>query len=298
MKRSYEMYTDGFKGKLYLSRKSKHKQALIVLGGADAIPALSEAIAQRFADEGVDALTIRYTANKNGHLNGRVKQVPLEYIELGAQALYEQGYEKVGIWGVSMGANVALASAAHFPDLIKYVIAISPMHVVTQAISWNLIPHGLNSSSMSYGGRPLPYVSLGDYIPLRLVAKIVKEGEFWTRHLYTYGLKHPFSKEAYIPVEKIGGPILLISSKMDVQVPSDYCCKRIKERLDKAGFSHPVRHLSYYHSDHMLIPPDVSKFEGYCYGVLYAMDRRYPIACRKNRKDAFKKTLEFIESQD
>ena len=62
-------------------------------------------------------------------------------------------------------------------------------------------------------------------------------------------------EKAAIPVEKIGGPILLISGTDDQIWPAGEFCAAILARLKKAGFPHEVKHLSIEKGGHMLLHP-------------------------------------------
>ena len=66
------------------------------------------------------------------------------------------GYEKIGIWGISIGSIYALLSACYFPELISLVIAASPCYFVIQAMDSkkNIL---FDSSSFSYKGEEIPY---------------------------------------------------------------------------------------------------------------------------------------------
>lgn len=62
--------------------------------------------------------------------------------------------------------------------------------------------------------------------------------------LYRASLKHRRrEKEAEIPVERIGGPVQLISATRDGIWPSTAMCEEITRRLSDHRFAHPVEHL-------------------------------------------------------
>jgi hypothetical protein len=48
---------------------------------------------------------------------------------------------------------------------------------------------------------------------------------------------------AAIPVERIGGPVLLISSTGDEMWPATRMSRRLISRLEANGFAHPHRHV-------------------------------------------------------
>ena len=64
---------------------------------------------------------------------------------------------------------------------------------------------------------------------------------------------HP---DAAIPVEKINGPILLISGKADALWSSFEMSERTVRRLQAAHFKHDVTHLSYEGAGHLVFMGD------------------------------------------
>ncbi len=60
--------------------------------------------------------------------------------------------------------------------------------------------------------------------------------------------------DAVIKVEKITGPVLLISSKMDTMWPSEPAAEEIMKRLREHDFPYYYRHLSYDYGNHMFVP--------------------------------------------
>ena len=59
-------------------------------------------------------------------LPGRFSRVPLDYLEAAAKRLHDMGYEKVGLWGISKGAELALTAGSLLPNLVNAVIAVAP----------------------------------------------------------------------------------------------------------------------------------------------------------------------------
>lgn len=65
-------------------------------------------------------------------LSGRFLHVPIDYIEAAAKRLHDMGYEKVGLWGISKGAELALTAGSLLPDTVNAVVAVAPMNTVCQ----------------------------------------------------------------------------------------------------------------------------------------------------------------------
>jgi pimeloyl-ACP methyl ester carboxylesterase len=60
------------------------------------------------------------------------------------------------------------------------------------------------------------------------------------------------SDAAWIPVERINGPVLLISGKQDALWPSAYFGEQIMERARQQGFPFPIEHFSYDGAGHAI----------------------------------------------
>ena len=60
-----------------------------------------------------------------------------------------------------------------------------------------------------------------------------------------------------IQVEKINGPILLITSKMDTMWPSELAAKQITKRLHEHSFPYFYQHLSYDYGGHLFLPMEL-----------------------------------------
>ena len=89
-----------------------------------------------------------------------------------------------------------------------------------------------------------------------MLRESVRAGEVSMYGLYLPLVEKP-EPDAVIKVERISGPILLISSKMDTLWPSELAAKKITERLRENDFRYPCRHLSYDHGSHLFVPMEM-----------------------------------------
>lgn len=87
---------------------------------------------------------------------------PLERFEKAIEYLKIQKYKKIGIGGASTTGMLALVAASYFPD-ITLTIAICPSDFVMEGFyrdgldgTWER--PGDSESSVSYKGKPLPYL--------------------------------------------------------------------------------------------------------------------------------------------
>ena len=186
-------------------------------------------------------------------------RIPLEYFEAALQWLAAQpeiDSQRIGILAISRGAELALLLSSMFSQ-IRSVVAYAPSSIAWAASgrekeTGELIP------SWTYGGKPVPFVPLPlrqfifrSAIPVALLKRPVM-----FRELFRTGLRNTkAAAAAEIPVERMGGPILLVSGGDDHLWPAAEMSERIIERLKKHRFAHRVEHLHYPKAGHMLRYP-------------------------------------------
>ena len=93
---------------------------------------LTRLVAEQYIKRGLTVLTLAYW-NMPG-LPRRFEKIPIETVEKPALWLRCNGYDKVGLWGISMGAELALIAGSLLPGLISCVVAVSPINLVGQGI--------------------------------------------------------------------------------------------------------------------------------------------------------------------
>ena len=112
--------------------------------------------------------------------------------------------------------------------------------------------------SWTHGGEAVPFVPLPlrqfifrSAIPVALLKRPVM-----FRDLFHAGLRNSKAvAAAAIPVERIHGPIMLISSGDDHLWPAEEMSEAIVARLKQHSFAHRVEHLHYPNAGHMLRYP-------------------------------------------
>lgn len=285
----FRMKTDGFHGELFCPEVDKYPgKVLICFGGSDGKFELARKLAAIFQGRGLTALALAYV-NEEG-LPTTFYHVPIDTLEAAAKRLHEMGYEKVGLWGISKGAELALTAGSLLPGLINAVIAVAPMSTVCQGFAKGKGIELMPGSAWSFHGEEVPYTPFGyEKTPYRSILwKSLKAREVSMFDLYLPMVRKP-NPGSEIRVENITGPILLISSKMDTMWPSEPAAEAIMERLDKHGFAYLHRHLSYDHGSHLFVPMELSAAKFFC------GDRgKHKEPGRKARMDSLEKTLEFV----
>jgi dienelactone hydrolase len=181
-------------------------------------------------------------------------EVPLERIERGLRWLAAHPKVKtddgrVALVGVSKGGELALLVAAAFPDLVGPVVAYTPSSVVWAGIDFTQ-PSGTRRSSWRHKGAPVPWLPY----PERIVPTFSPRG-LVGRPIYERGLENTSAVErATIPVERVTGPLILVSGGDDNMWPATRMCEMVVERMRQHGRADAVLHLNYPAAGHSLFP--------------------------------------------
>ena len=268
-----------FQGVFYPSKTNE--KAMIVVSGSDGGIRWADKIASVYSAHGIPSLAVAYWKTK--YTSNTLALIPIEIIQSAVTWLKDNGYSKVGIYGISKGAELALVSASLLPQ-IEFVIAVSPSCCVFEGIAR---PACSNSSSWTWGGQPLPYASFHN-VPISLIKNILNNREFGFVKQYSDVLATNKNEENIIKVENINGPILLLSAKEDAQWPSAKMGKMIVDRLTDKKFKFPYQCEIFNPASHILCPVKTeSRF-------MYRMERQHKKECETSREQALKISLDWL----
>ncbi len=212
---------------------------VLLLGGSSGGIGWQDEIGALLADAGFAALALAYFGMEG--LPGDLERIPLEYCGEAMDYLQRQPFvdpSRIGVVGVSKGGELALLLASRDPRLVA-VVAFVPSAVVFQSIAdgWP------RTSSWSVGGEDLPFVPY-------LINESFRPDRLAT--MYRQSLEQPEAAAAAIEVERIRGPILLLSGRDDALWPSTYMSEQIVARLEARGFPHAVEHVAYENAGHLI----------------------------------------------
>lgn len=210
----------------FLSPKTNGRvPGVIVLGGSEG--GVSRPNAALIASHGFPTLALGYFGTEQ--LPKDLERVPIEIVDRAVDWLARQpGVDpnRIVVMGGSKGAELALLAATLNPK-IRGVIAYAPSSVVWEAISQSKESY----SSWTAGGKDIPF------------APYVKSEEY-TKSRRLIDLYNPSFDKApvgsQIAVERIAGPILLISGKADMLWPSSRMADAIVARLAANLFKYKV----------------------------------------------------------
>lgn len=285
----YHVQPDGFFGELFRPAEDRYPgKALICFSGSDGGIELARLLAEVFRARGLTTLALAYVMEEG--LPQAFDRIPIDFVEAAAGQLHDMGFGKVGLWGISKGAELALTAGSLLPELVNAVVAVAPMNTVCQGFEKkrgiSFVPH----SSWSFHGEEVPYTAFRtEKFPLGTVLRnSLRAKELTMYDLYLPLVQNP-APEAVIRAENIAGPVLLISSKLDTMWPSAEAAEQIVNRLQAHGFPYYYQHLRYNCGSHLFVPFEVRSAK------FFAGDRganKEP-GC-KARMDSLAKTLEFV----
>ena len=212
---------------------------IVVLHGSDPEPLVP--LAGLLASYGYPALALQYFGAPEP-LPDRLIEIPIEIVFEAVEWLTAQpiiSRDSVGLWGVSRGGELALLVGAHH-DAIGPVASINGSGLVFSPLYQEV-------SAWTYDGEPLPFVPFAD--PLIADSKDLVSAVSASLE----SLDNERIDAATIPVERIDGPVLLVSGGDDKLWPSSKLSAIAAERLDAYDRSH--EHAVYDNAGHWISHP-------------------------------------------
>ena len=278
----------GLVGMAYYPPEPGSRPAIIVLPGSQGgIPAPG-AHAGGLASRGYVVLALAYF-NAEG-LPPLLQNIPLEYFATAVEWLKSHpGVDpaRIGVLGTSRGGELALVLGSTYPASFRVVVANVPSSVV-----WPGLSDDAETPAWTLAGKPLAGMA-GRFGPADLA---LSGRERFLKRMRDAGAV----RRAEIPVERIGGPLLMFSGKDDQLWPSDVFAERVVARLEEHGFKHPVEHYSYEHAGHQITRPFVPTSD-------VREVRLHPVTMRPNmmggtpegqaraNEDSWEKLLSFLD---
>src|SRR5215813_5576125 len=243
--RSIEVREDGLVGSLFLPASAPPYPVVTTVGGSS--PGIFAAPALPFASHGIATLALAYFGMEP--LPRELKRIPLEYFGraigwLSNCEAVRQG--TIGIAGASRGGELALLIAATYPE-IKAVVGWAPRGLIYAGLSRSVEEP---VAAWCYDGCDLPFA--------RFDAQAVDWNQKPVR--LTPGFVASLSDSATvsaaeIPVERINGPVLLVSGTEDQVWPSSLLADIAVRRLHDRAHPFLVEHACYEGAGHGIGPP-------------------------------------------
>jgi acetyl esterase/lipase len=214
-------------------------------------------------EQGCHVMAMSADKKDYGHHN-----YPLERIQNAIIYLKGHGCEKIGIVGASTTGMLALAAASYFPD-IDLTVALSPSDFIMEGFYQDSKDGmherpGDNESSLSFEGKPLPYLPYAYRHP-EYWQKIEEESkrtgnQIASREMFDESeRRHPLQEEEKIKVERIKGKIIFIGAEDDCLWDTCRYIRRMQERLQALPHESIYEAWSYEHGTHFVFPESMLK---------------------------------------
>ena len=180
--------------------------------------------------------------------------------------------DRVGLVGGSKGAELALLAATAYPDLFGPVVAIAPSCVTWFGVDLTGgVADASARSSWTLGNQPVPFVP-----PVPGVGFDRTERGLRSVGIYEAALGQTEAvAAASIQVERVSGPLLLLTGGDDAACPSTAMARIIVERMEAHGRGAEVRHLDFPECGHVVVRPWLA-WTGTAHAVRQRRYRRRP----------------------
>lgn len=277
MEKIYEKDWDGI---LYPVSDRKDK-VVITMSGSEGGLEHAGKLAHFLWENGIPALALGFFKTK--HTGKALDRIPLERIRNAVEWLRQRGYQKIGIEGVSKGAEYALAAAISFHE-ISCVIVKTPSWFYSEGIASGK-PSG--TSCWSYQGRELPFTPYKTRT-FNMLKLMWKAKEYNILEVNTGKTVLP---ESVIPVERIQAPILMFSTAVDTIWPSKESGEKLESRLRENQFAYPYKHICFEHMSHMMLENCGSQIKWFI-----RSEKEYPMECAKERKVMGDTCIDWLEN--
>ncbi len=203
---------------------------------------------------------------------------------------------------------LALVAASYFQD-ITLTIAMSPSDFIMEGFYQDGLDGarerpGENESSVSFQGKPLPYLPYAYRHPLywRMIKKESKEsGNFIaSREMFVESEKlHPVIEAEKIKVERIKGRIIFVGAEDDALWDTCKYIRRMEERLESHPHDSTYQALLYEYGTHFVFPQSMLEsvlpvISGMLVRLAFKSGRQKPRECKKTRLDIDAKLSEAI----
>ena len=281
---------DGLVGRLFTPPGGARGRAVLVVGGSSGGLSWSREVAALLAAQGHTALALAYFGLPT--LPATLDRVPLEYFDRALAWLAARpgvNGQRIGVCGVSRGGELALLLGAIFPT-VRAVVAYVP-----SGLLWGAYPFNFHAA-WTWRGRELPaaQVTVAEWEALAASGRMQREPHV----VYQVVLANEaMVRDTAIPVEKIAGPVLMISGGADGLWPATALTEVAERRLREHCFPHRFEHIVYPEAGHAIGLPNVtttmSRFKHPVSGEQVDLGGT-PAADARASRDAWPRMLSFL----
>lgn len=252
----HEVAQDGLVGTMFRPAGPGPHPAIMILNGSGG--GINEPRAALWASHGVTALALGYFGAPG--LPRYISNTPLEYFARGLDWLRDHSAPAggfVAVSGQSRGGELALLLGATWPDKVSAVMAYVPSAFVHGGQAAADPALGRDGPCWTLNGQPLVHQwqdnNAASWAPYDRAP-----GERRNSHAMRTAMGDPAAMaRARIPVERIAGPVLLVSGGDDGAWPSDLYALIVQSSLIAAGHRWPVRWVNTPAAGHSILFPHV-----------------------------------------
>lgn len=256
--RRTDVRQDGLVGTLYCPERAEPLPGVLLLGGSEG--GMHEDEAALLAAHGFAVLALAYYGLPG--LPATLAGIPLEYFGTALDYLQEHPQvrsNRLAVVGGSKGGEAALLVGAMFPQ-VRAVVSVVGSGVVTQGISQDVLTGSLLEilstpvAGWTYQGQDVPY--LPNVVTPELAAAVAAGEPVALRLAFEPGLRRAdLLPAATIPVERIRGAVLLISTDDDQMGHCAALHEVAARRLAAHDHPHPWQHIVYEGAGHFIAGP-------------------------------------------
>jgi uncharacterized protein len=220
---------------LYLG-KGKNQPLIVGLGGSEGGNAWTsdnwKKTRDQFIEKGYAFLAIGYFGAKG--TPDTLQKIAIEDVHNAIKVATKNrkiNKKKIAIIGGSRGADLALLVGSYYKD-IKCIVGI-----VASNVTFPGNTNHFTTSTWTFQNKQLPFVPVNE----EAVPFLMKRD---LRGAFVAMLKDSIAESnAFIKVENIGGPILLVSATKDEICPSTPMAEKMIERLKSKKFKYNFEHI-------------------------------------------------------
>lgn len=246
-----EVREDGLVGTLFTPPGDGPHPAVIVLNGSGG--GINEPRAALYASRGYAALALGYF--KAPGLSPYISNTPLEYFVTGLDWVRREvqpAHEFVALSGQSRGGELVLLLGSLFPEAVSAVIGYVPSALVHGGQAAADPAVGRDGPAWLYQGQALDHL-WNDNKTASWAAR--DAGRRNAESISTALLDSDAVQRVAIAVEKIRGPVMLLSAGDDAAWPSSLFSRMVQQRLQRLEHPWPVRHLDFENAGHTILLP-------------------------------------------
>lgn len=294
MKEQYTLQEDGFCA-IWFEGSTYRDKVIIYMTGAKCSEEHTVYSSKIVRDAGYSVLCLGFYFWEG--MPKEMYRIPVEYVERAVAELKANGFEKIAIHGISIGAGYALLCASLIHD-ISCTIATVPYDYVMEGMRNDLFPLGF--AVYTYRGESVPYsryTCMNDGLPKALIGffKCKKQKGYKMIHTGRYGYDTSEETEASrIKVENMKSDLLIMAPEWDDCWPSEQAVPRMERILKESNYPYRVKAIIYHKASHALgmeMSDDMVKLARKVMPTV----KKYPEECEKARKDSIQQMLEFLK---